>query len=161
MATVRTALVFISNAHREGKLASFVEWTKAEIGRKSPRYLFPEGYLIHVLSLRKSASILDLYDVNRLLNNLIFRNRGKEQTPPYPFEIRPWLCSARYLPKQAVALWRYGEGPFLNLKSNQQLRKHKVQQDNIGWNVSPLLKSDWCSQSYSDILWWLSSPIQN
>lgn len=32
----------------------------------------------------KSAWILDLYDINRLLNILIFRNRGKEQTPPYP-----------------------------------------------------------------------------
>lgn len=37
-----------------------------------------------ILSFKKSARVLDLYDINRLLNILIFHNRGKEQTPPYP-----------------------------------------------------------------------------
>lgn len=48
-----------------------------------------------ILSFKKSARVLDLYDINRLLNILVFRNRGKRANSTLSFEIRPWLCKAR------------------------------------------------------------------
>lgn len=55
-----------------------------EVERALGSFFQTEGNLMDVLSLKMLARILDPYDINRLLNSLIFRNRGKEQTPPYP-----------------------------------------------------------------------------